>query len=608
MWAALTGGVVAYLHKYWTGTPEEAEVSILEHLHSGTDVLEGMDTQFSGWSPMVYAPLDPEVLGMELSRRYWILDTDIEIDEDAFDAGLHLDKSLLDDEDDEILFADRYWVEDELFPVKEKWSDINNAEYWMREFVEILDKTATGLWQRIRKNNKDVILHAAAYNLTVTENPTATKYRLQAFHLYPWLATYLYTEHAIIWRPAAQHVATQSVAGWHRRKILECVDQGQKLIPYLSALLDIPQGALRHSKSLYLTALLRLKADEFLPAFRELSVMKGWPFLCSKGDVALLGLHYWLKSLGLSGIMTEAVSNLEWKPSDLMGVLYGSTRLHIQDIEELDVRESIGTLDAAHDFLRALVRDASHAFDLPDHKIRKAVGQWMSVHGLPSFIKACDEWHERVSQAPKVLPTEPGLVWTPLLTRPIQVGQRVVVELSDENALIVEGAAMRHCVGTFAEKCIRGGSRIFSIRDRAGNRCSTLELMPTCLSEEVETATGDHMAARKPHRNKDIVFQMGQHLAAKNTDPSELCSEAAKHVHALVNSYKYTATRIEITNECLQAQKSRKDKSSDGLALACVEHLFPPFGSFLTARQEHPYDHFSNDIYGLGNEVQEYVS
>ena len=64
--------------------------------------------------------------------------------------------------------------------------------------------------------------------------------------------------------------------------------------------------------------------------------------------------------------------------------------------------------------------------------------------------------------------------WVPRL-EPYQDGGYGVVELTSATELADEGAAMHHCVGTYAERCLRGGLRIFSIR-KDDSRVATAEL------------------------------------------------------------------------------------------------------------------------------------
>jgi len=52
----------------------------------------------------------------------------------------------------------------------------------------------------------------------------------------------------------------------------------------------------------------------------------------------------------------------------------------------------------------------------------------------------------------------------------------VAVGLCSEVELLEEGAAMRHCVGSYAKSCAKGISRIFSLRDEQGNRLATLDI------------------------------------------------------------------------------------------------------------------------------------
>jgi hypothetical protein len=87
----------------------------------------------------------------------------------------------------------------------------------------------------------------------------------------------------------------------------------------------------------------------------------------------------------------------------------------------------------------------------------------------------------------------------------------------------------------------------------------------------------------KADRDKDILFRFGQHYAARNTEPSEMCSEAAEQVRALVNSANYTLTRMKINKECLEAQERDEVRPPDGLALSCLDDQGPPIRSFLSA-------------------------
>ena len=59
--------------------------------------------------------------------------------------------------------------------------------------------------------------------------------------------------------------------------------------------------------------------------------------------------------------------------------------------------------------------------------------------------------------------------------KPYRDGGFEVVELTDAVTLADEGAAMRHCVGTYADRCLRGNTRIFSVR-KADKRIATARI------------------------------------------------------------------------------------------------------------------------------------
>jgi len=107
--------------------------------------------------------------------------------------------------------------------------------------------------------------------------------------------------------------------------------------------------------------------------------------------------------------------------------------------------------------------------------------------------------------------------WEPLISEPVhlEVGGKVwnFVELRSSEDLSEESDRMHHCVWTYDDKCARGLSRIFSIRDEQGQRVSTLELVRT------------HEKGR---------WQVAQNRGEGNAAVSPECQEAAKAFHGFV--------------------------------------------------------------------------
>lgn len=92
-------------------------------------------------------------------------------------------------------------------------------------------------------------------------------------------------------------------------------------------------------------------------------------------------------------------------------------------------------------------------------------------------------------------------------------------ELSSAASLAEEGAAMHHCVGSYAQHCLNGGSRVISIL-KNGERSSTLELSTRIMSE-------NGRLARAPHS-----WEIKQNKAHCNKNPEPGAADAAKKIQA----------------------------------------------------------------------------
>jgi len=80
----------------------------------------------------------------------------------------------------------------------------------------------------------------------------------------------------------------------------------------------------------------------------------------------------------------------------------------------------------------------------------------------------------------------------------------VAVGLADHVALHDEGAAMSHCVSSYAEKCAQAISRVFSVQDPEGQRVGTLE-----LRRESESWQGGKSGEEEPRWS--VVQYRGKH-------------------------------------------------------------------------------------------------
>lgn len=104
-----------------------------------------------------------------------------------------------------------------------------------------------------------------------------------------------------------------------------------------------------------------------------------------------------------------------------------------------------------------------------DSNQRKAGWDW--------FIRQQREWHETLNlrERQKLKDKTKHEFWDSLLEE-IIIDNYKIVSIVDSYSLIDEGKDMHHCVATYADRCLKGLSRIFSVRDLNDNKLATLEL------------------------------------------------------------------------------------------------------------------------------------
>jgi hypothetical protein len=91
-----------------------------------------------------------------------------------------------------------------------------------------------------------------------------------------------------------------------------------------------------------------------------------------------------------------------------------------------------------------------------------------------SMLRLMQDWHRSLGVA------HGGLTWEPSPLRPMLIEEpsqdaappRVwqLMELTNGAQLRTEGTALHHCVGSYADRCWRGTSRIWSLRVRRGDK------------------------------------------------------------------------------------------------------------------------------------------
>lgn len=115
-----------------------------------------------------------------------------------------------------------------------------------------------------------------------------------------------------------------------------------------------------------------------------------------------------------------------------------------------------------------------------------------------------------------------GVRWKSVLDAPFVTTLRSIHHLVTAEELVDEGAEMSHCVAGYAIHCLSGEAVIFSVRDREGRRCSTMQV---AISQD---------------KKGDIRFSHVQHKGRKNVEPSRECKMATLSLLRHLNQDKKT--------------------------------------------------------------------
>jgi hypothetical protein len=129
------------------------------------------------------------------------------------------------------------------------------------------------------------------------------------------------------------------------------------------------------------------------------------------------------------------------------------------------------------DFIQAIRHDRV-AMETPDGTVELEPPQpafSMKGRSMRSMLRLMDEWHRSLGLGSS------GLTWTPSSLKPMLIEESSqdvsvpprrwqIIELTNSAQLQTEGSALRHCVASYAERCSRGTSRIWSLRFRRGEK------------------------------------------------------------------------------------------------------------------------------------------
>jgi hypothetical protein len=132
----------------------------------------------------------------------------------------------------------------------------------------------------------------------------------------------------------------------------------------------------------------------------------------------------------------------------------------------------------------------------------------MKGRTVQSMFRLMQEWHRSLGVA------QGGLTWSPSPLQPMLIEEAAqdasappsvwqLTELTCGEQLRMEGSALHHCVASYADRCWRGASRIWSLRVRRGEKVRhvlTIEVDMTKRAVIQAAGWGNRAASGKPLR------------------------------------------------------------------------------------------------------------
>lgn len=174
---------------------------------------------------------------------------------------------------------------------------------------------------------------------------------------------------------------------------------------------------------------------------------------------------------------------------------------------------------------------------------------WTRTKSLRQILQLSRRWHDEITRMPAPNGADPVDArvaqsgtdsWPAVLPEPLRLDAFSIVELTETAGLAEEGHAMGHCVGGYGEECSMEGSVMFSVRDDAGRRLSTAQLLIDPVTMRVSAV--QHRGARNdcpPRECEQAIDILVRFL--NHPDRTEFLRR--RHLHQRAQQYRYQHDR-----------------------------------------------------------------
>jgi hypothetical protein len=291
------------------------------------------------------------------------------------------------------------------------------------------------------------------------------------------------------------------------------IDEGWPIVKYLADVARVGRDAVRfirgkipYSKAWAGNLIETLRIIDLVPSARRPINKLEWDVL----------QDLWLNTSAKRNRWRYEDSNSSSRQHDLMEFLF--IGLCSMGLSECSMRlgDNLRRLRNANDYFRFVGEwcAAGAGITKLNFHVRNIAGttlkdEFLMRYSPMELVRQAERWHREIlvmdkrqlsDDSPDTIDRWPGLPGLPIVLHEVEC-----VSLRNSLSLAIEGERMRHCVGAFAQVCLRGESHILSLRNRQGEPLSTAELELML------------------DKNGNPILSVIQHRGHENTDPCDLC-------------------------------------------------------------------------------------
>ncbi len=300
-------------------------------------------------------------------------------------------------------------------------------------------------------------LRLSCYNFLAGSGPEIRRNRIQAARLFPVLIPFL-------------------LRSREATALISAIDSGLPLIDKMVTLFGVSKSTVRHLKEVPLAVvgkewgdrpgvLMRLISD-LAPERRPTGAAEWERFNAVVQQIARLSRQPVTTASGRLQLRRSAERRYaiaETAPDEVRRVS--------RDIDEFFERLS--------EVMRWELRFSNAGSREIEFAVKRATDELLTAHDIARIGKIAHRWQNAFLRAQGDFAEDReiwlGARWLSPITAPVVTGDSLVVPIVTASDLAEEGNAMQHCVASYACRCMRGESQIFSVRNHHGERMSTIE-------------------------------------------------------------------------------------------------------------------------------------